>query len=209
MEKQKKPIYKNWWFWVLIVIVVGIIGSTLSEEEAPETETFSNQNKNAQVNESPSGVDNNEPQSQSDSKTETKEKVITEIGGFVETKNFRITVEDLKKPKGNEFNKPSDGKEFVQVVLHIENISNKDYTVSSILMFDAYYDGYSVTESISSQIADNSLSSMNGPLAAGKKLRGVLAYELPVEWETLEIDIDLTALSFSNDGEVKIILNNK
>lgn len=37
--KSKKPIYKNWWFWVLIILGLGIIGilsekSGLSSEEA-------------------------------------------------------------------------------------------------------------------------------------------------------------------------------
>jgi hypothetical protein len=50
---------------------------------------------------------------------------------------------------------------------------------------------------------------MDGGLAAGKKLKGALAYELPQNWEELEIHIDLTALSlFSSDGEIKIILQN-
>lgn len=50
---------------------------------------------------------------------------------------------------------------------------------------------------------------MDGPLGAGKKIKGNLVYQLPNDWKELEIDVDLTALSFSTDGEVKIKLKNK
>ncbi|MMZ65723.1 hypothetical protein D1872_281480 [compost metagenome] len=50
---------------------------------------------------------------------------------------------------------------------------------------------------------------MDGALAAGKKIKGNLIYQVPKDWKELEIDVDLTVLSLSNDGEVKIVLQNK
>ncbi|MNW16766.1 hypothetical protein D3C71_2157350 [compost metagenome] len=50
---------------------------------------------------------------------------------------------------------------------------------------------------------------MDGALAAGKKIRGKLAYQLPKDWKELEINTDFTVLSFSSDGEIKIVLQNK
>ena len=50
---------------------------------------------------------------------------------------------------------------------------------------------------------------MDGTLVAGKKMRGKLAYELSNDWKELEVDIDLTALSLSTDGKIKILLENK
>ncbi len=37
MEKQKKPFYKKWWFWVVVILVIGAIGSTIDEEDGTET----------------------------------------------------------------------------------------------------------------------------------------------------------------------------
>lgn len=31
-EKQKKPIFKRWWFWVIVVVVVGAIGSSMGDD---------------------------------------------------------------------------------------------------------------------------------------------------------------------------------
>lgn len=33
MDKKKKPIYKKWWFWVIIIFVMGVIGNAMSEED--------------------------------------------------------------------------------------------------------------------------------------------------------------------------------
>lgn len=191
-------ILKKWWFWVLVVIIVGAIGSNMQDTES--TPANANEPKTSEpevVKEQPK-----EEPKKDDSRT------ITKVGGSTKTKNFIVTVEDTRKLKGNDFNRPADGKEFVEVVLLIENISDKDYSVSSLLMFDAYVDGFTINESIGAQIASDDLGTMDGALAAGKKIRGALAYELPIDWEELEINIDLTMLSFSNDGMVKIILNN-
>ena len=35
-EKQKKPIYKRWWFWVILIFVIGAIGNAMNEEDETE-----------------------------------------------------------------------------------------------------------------------------------------------------------------------------
>ena len=35
MEKEKKPIYKKWWFWVIIIIVICAIGASANENTQP------------------------------------------------------------------------------------------------------------------------------------------------------------------------------
>lgn len=138
-----------------------------------------------------------------------EEKTITAVGQTLTTQYFKVTVESIEKPTGSAYNKPSEGKEFVQVNLDIENISNEDYNISSILMFNAYCDGYSINQSISAAIAKGESHTMDGALAAGKKIKGALSYELPKDWKELEIDADLTTLKFSNDGKIKIKLQNQ
>lgn len=194
--KKKKSLFKRWWFWVIVVLVVIIIAAN-SGDDGQQTAVEPNQNQSG------GSVEVSKPETQEEQRT------ITEVGGTATTKNFIVTVESFNKLPGNQFNSPADGNEFWEVVLVVENKSNKDYTVSSMMMFDAYQDGYSVNESLSAQVANESTSTMDGGLAAGKKLRGALAYELPETWEELEIQVDLTTLSFSADGEIKIILRNE
>lgn len=47
-----------------------------------------------------------------------------------------------------------------------------------------------------------SLSSYNGTVASGKKLKGCLFYELSNEWNELEIDI---SIGLSKEDEVKFL----
>ena len=205
---KKKPFFKKWWFWLIVVIVIIGIGSQGGEDESTVSEA---EPVVASANNSEIATAAPEPTEKPTSKpTEApKEVAITEVGQTITTKNFKLTVESLDKPKGNDFVKPNDGNEFVQVGILLENISEKDYTVSSMLMFNAYQDGFSVNEDLIAHTLDGSSSTMDGALAAGKKIRGTLAYQLPQDWKELEINTDLTILSLSSDGEIKIVLQNK
>jgi len=152
-----------------------------------------------------------EPKQEASKEPENKEETaITAVGEGIQTKNFKVSVESLTKPKSdNQFIAPEEGKEFVSVGVLIENISEKDYTVSSMLMFNAYQDGFSINEDITAHAIKGQEKTMDGALAAGKKIKGNLIYQVPKDWKELEIDVDLTVLSLSNDGEVKIVLQNK
>ena len=37
--KIKKPAYKRWWFWVVVLIILAIIGSTSEDNETPSNST--------------------------------------------------------------------------------------------------------------------------------------------------------------------------
>lgn len=202
-QKIKKPIYKKWWFWVIAALVVLYAIGRIGEDTTPPTA-----NPPAQSQE-PSVPASGESEVKEEPAKVDEEIAITKPGEGIETKNFRLAVESVNKPKGNDFNKPASGKEFVEVIVLIENISEKDYVVSSMLMFEAYQDGFATHESLNAQIASPDISTLDGNLAAGKKLRGKLAYELPIDWKELEINANLTMLTFSTDGEIKIILQNE
>jgi len=207
LEKRKKKWYKKWWVWVIIIVLIGAIGANLdSSEEASNTNNSSSTNKS---DAEPVVADS--PKEEKKEPPKNAERTITKVGDAVETKNFKVTVESLEKVKSdNEFLQPEEGKEFVSVRLLIENISEKDYSVSSVLMFSAYQDGFSINEDLSAHAIKGGTNTLDGNLAAGKKIRGDLMYQLPKDWKELEIDVDLTALSlFSDDGEVKIKLQNQ
>jgi len=200
--KVKKSIFKRWWFWAIVVVVALIVIANGGEDD-----------QQAAIDQNPDqnlGTETmQKPETQEEPKTQEEQKILSKPSDSITTKNFIVTLESFNKLQGDQFNQPADGNEFWEVVLVIENKSSKDYNVSSILMFEAYQDGYSINESISAQIANKNTPTLDGGLAAGKKIRGALAYELPETWKELEIHVDLTALSFSTDGELKIILQNE
>ena len=113
---------------------------------------------------------------------------------------LKITATELKESQGESIFKPDSGKVFVGVKFTIENTSNEEQNISSLLQFTAYVDdvktGYSFNAV--SAFPDGTL---DGTIAAGKKLVGWYAVEVPENWQTLEISFqeDLfssTAVSF-------------
>lgn len=40
-KTAKKPVYKNWWFWVIIVLAIGIISTAINDNESQTTNEIS------------------------------------------------------------------------------------------------------------------------------------------------------------------------
>ncbi|MBU5672593.1 DUF4352 domain-containing protein [Paenibacillus brevis] len=213
MEKAKKKWYKQWWIWFIIVVIIGAIGANLNSSDKAATNNQVNEADDKAVGAEPTdkpeeGVDQAEP---GEPAAKDDDNVITAAGQTIQTKNFKITVEQFEKVESdNEFLQPEEGNEFLSIGLLIENISEKDYIVSSAVMFSAYQDGFSINEDLSVHVLKGGDTTLNGDLAAGKKMKGNLTYQVPSDWEELEVQVDLTALSFFNDdGKVKILLQNQ
>lgn len=81
---------------------------------------------------------------------------------------------------------PEDGNVFVLCEFEIENKSSKDISVSSVMCFDAYVDDYSTSMSISAQMASDK-NQLDGTVASGKKMNGIIGYEVPEDWKEIEV----------------------
>lgn len=110
------------------------------------------------------------------------------VGEKVEINGVVVTLLSAEESKGNDFNKPDDGKTFMICEFEIENGSSKDIAISSIMSFEAYVDGYSTTIDLSAQISTDK-DQLDGSVAAGKKMKGVIGYQIPKDWKELEINV--------------------
>ena len=127
--------------------------------------------------------------STSGNKTETKapeEKTVFSVGEKVELNDIIVTLVDVRESTGKDFVTPSDGKVFVICEFEIENNSDKDIAVSSLMSFEAYIDDYSTSISLSGLMSDDK-PQLDGSVAAGKKMNGVISYEADQDWKTIEI----------------------
>lgn len=160
--KQKKPV-------VLIVIAVifaiGIIGAALGGN-------------------SPEKVGNVGTQSSADSSELQKTEFF--VGDVVSLNDIEVTFVSCTESSGKDFYTPDSGNVFLFCEFAIENKSNKDIAVSSLMSFEAYVDDYSTNLSMSGTLAADK-GQMDGTIAAGKKMSGVMGYEVPENWKTLEI----------------------
>ena len=109
------------------------------------------------------------------------------LGDVVELNDVSVGFLDVITDTGSDFNKPADGNVFVLCEFEITNNSDKEVSVSTMLSFDAYCDGYSCSLSLQALIEKGNKEQLDGTVAAGKKMKGVVGYEVPADWEELEI----------------------
>ena len=109
-------------------------------------------------------------------------------------KTLKFTATEIKESSGETFFTPDDGNVFVGIKFTIENISDEEQTVSSLLLFEGYADDVKCDYSFSAVSAFDG-GTLDGSLAAGKKLVGWYALEVPENWSTIELDVQSTWLS--------------
>lgn len=109
------------------------------------------------------------------------------VGESAELKDIVVTLVSVEESSGSQFNQPTDGNVFVICEFEIENNSSSEITVSSLLSFAAYCDDYSLNFSLTALLEKGNRNQLDGQIAAGKKMNGIIGYEVPIGWNELEI----------------------
>lgn len=112
-------------------------------------------------------------------------------------KTLKFTATEIKESHGETYFAPESGKVFVGVKFTVENISDEDQTISSILLFEAYADDVKCSESFTAAMAFDS-EMLDGTIAPGKKLVGWYALEVPENWAAIELNVQSSWLSNSS-----------
>lgn len=108
------------------------------------------------------------------------------VGDTVSLNDIEVTFVSCTKSTGQQFFKPEDGNVFLTCEFLIDNKSSRDIAISSILCFEAYVDDFSTAMSFTgTSLSDK--PQLDGTVAAGRKMSGVIAYEVPKNWEKLEV----------------------
>ncbi len=171
--------------WVIIAfVVICIIGAAAGGG--------SDDNKPSKVGDTnSSSADNNSNKSQqnnteSSSVEEESKEAIFRKGEIAELNGVQVTLTDYKESTGSEFNKPTDGNVFLMAEFEISNNTEKEMTVSSAMSFDAYADDYALNFSFSA-LMEKDGNQLDGTIAAGKKLKGWIGWEVPQDYKNVEI----------------------
>ncbi len=111
--------------------------------------------------------------------------------GLNETSTYdgvKYTALEIKESNGSDFFVPDEGKVFLGVKFSIENTSEEEQNISSMLMFEGYVDDVVCDYSLSaaSHFDDGTL---DGTIAPGKKLVGWYAVEIPKDYKKFELQI--------------------
>lgn len=185
-------------FIVIILVVICIIGALAGggDEDEPkkvEKTTSSNESK---------------PQNKSSDKKESKKKEQTlfKVGETAEQNNIQITLVNSTESAGTEYLKPDDGNIFLICEFEIANNSDSDITISSVMCFEAYCDDYSINQDILGLQAPEveGKNQLDGNVAAGKKMNGIIAYQVPANYSTLEVSV---TPDFWSTKDIKFVVN--
>lgn len=161
----------------VIVILVIIIAAASGSDDSPKKVSSSGSSDSSTA---------------SDSKDSSKEEDDTfGVGDTVDFDGVQMTLEKalLSKGNANEFVTPDDGKYFLGLVFDIKNDSDDDISVSSVLSFDAYCDDTTIDQDIIGLQAPElkKFGQLDGNVAKGKKMNGVICYQVPKDFKSFEI----------------------
>lgn len=122
-----------------------------------------------------------------DNKTDSDNPAIFQVGEIAMLNNLKATLVGITQNNGSDYNKPGEGNVFVLCEFLIENNSDEELSISSLLCFEAYCDDFACEYSISALLTEENKAQLDGSVAPGKKMSGVIGYELPADWQELEI----------------------
>ena len=199
--KNKKPIYKRVWFWILIVILLLIIASGAGGKKGKKTGEVSSTGTSTEESSVQETSEAAEPDSEGEEAAdEAVLKDVYHVGDILEDGDVRIVYAASGVYPGGEYSQPEEGYQYIFLKLGFENMSEtKDHSVS-FYNFEAYADGYSAEM----YYAGN--DDLSATLSAGKKAVGYLYFTVPVDAQ--EIEIEYTSdfwtdekIKFAYDGE--------
>lgn len=117
-----------------------------------------------------------------------------QLGDVVELDDVTVSFLDVITSTGSDFAKPEAGNVFVLCEFEIANNSDEELSVSSMMSFEAYCDGYACDYSLSALLVKGNKGQLDGTVAAGKKMKGVIGYEVPSDWTELEVHYTIDIL---------------
>lgn len=135
---------------------------------------------------------------------ETVEEVRTEfnIGEKIQLGDAVLTVTNVEKSKGNDWDYPQQGKEFVIVHVEIENAGDTNSVYYTPLDFTMQNSNGQVTD-ITFTTVDANTALGSGELIPGGKVVGTVTFEQPIGDENL---ILLYSPNFWSDSKIKVKL---
>ena len=177
--------------WILIILLVIIVIGAVAGggEDTPK-----------KVDDAGSGTSE-----QTDGTIET-EKTEFAVGETVELNDVQVKLVSATESAGSEFAVPESGNVFLLLEFEIANNSDTDINISSIANFEAYCDDYSLTQDLIGLQAPEveGKNQLDGSVAQGKKMNGVIAYQVPSEYKKFEINV---SPDFWSNDDIKFVIN--
>lgn len=209
-DNGNKPFYKKWWFWLLaIVLVISIASCGGGDDDETPAPAGDNGAENAETNDTgggdADGGDNaadegNEDEGNEEEAEDPANKVYS-VGDKVQLGDNVLTVTNVEKSGGNEFDKPQEGKQYVIVTVKIDNAGSKNISYNPFDFKMANSQGQIVDQAFT--IINNDTALQSGELAPNGSVTGTIAFEQPANDPGLQLQY---SPSFWSDDTIMINL---
>ena len=202
-KKKKHSVLKGIAILFVLLIALGALGSggdkkeaTKAPEPAPVGEAAEAPAEEPAEEPAPTEAPAEEPATvetpveepaEEPAEEPVEEKTEYGVGDTLTQNDITVTFLGVTENRGSAYNKPSEGNVFVLCEFEIENSKSTDLNVSSMMNFEVYCDDYSTSLSLGALIESGNKSQLDGTIASGKKMKGVVGYEIPADWTELEI----------------------
>lgn len=175
-------------FGVLVfLIIVGMIGGKGSSSDTSKNDSVK---KNSQENTS---------SQETKSDNESADNVFN-VGDVAETENLKITyISSGEYTSDNQFMQPKDGFKYWEFEFKLENTSDSDQTISTMVNWECYADNSKCDQE---WIGDN--SGLDGTISPGRETQGTIYFQVPENATDIELEYNINYLN-----ENKIIFVGK
>lgn len=182
---EKKPVYKRWWFWVIVILVIGAVGSSMGDESDTIDKQVETKEADSKETEAQEGTEETTEEEAEEETEPEEEKEEFKTNEKIEFEGRVLEVTDIEYSNGSDFDKPKDGMEYVIVSVLIENNSDKE------LSYNPYdfkmQNSQGQIESQAFTIIDKETSLSSGKLAPGGNVSGTVVWEQPKDDDGLKL----------------------
>lgn len=194
MEGRKKGKLK----WIIIGILgLAVLGAAFGDKEENTAEK-TGEVTTQQMEADSSGEERDDAVVEATTEAEEAKQTEFQVGDIVETKHLKISYFSAEPyASTNQFIQPKEGYEYYRMEFEFENIGDTDETISSMVSWNCYADGYAMD---AVYIQDDSLGATLSP---GKKTVGAVYYE--VKADAQEIELEYEADMFSKEKIIFIV----
>lgn len=184
MEKKKSgclsKILMGFGALFILIILLAVLGGNSDDQpkKVSDSKAVSEKEESKKTEEKAKKTDIDEK--------ESEKETMFRKGETAEMNDVRVTMTSCKLGHGSEYNRPTEGNAFLLVEFEIENNSDEELNISSMLSFEAYADDYALDYSLTALIEKEG-NQLDGTIAAGKKMKGWIGWEVPEGFSKAEI----------------------
>ena len=183
--KNKKPIFKRIWFWILVVIILlAVIGFVGGGGSSTDNKKIGEVGKDQSTEEKRDSDDTIKIDSTEKSEEENIQTVY-KVGDILHDGNMDIVyVSSGDYEDGSEYWEPKEGNKYIFLNFVFINTSDNSDASVSLYDFECYADGYNCEGYYG---ADDDLSAT---LSAGRSTQGSIYFEVPIDAKEIEIEYE-------------------